>query len=57
LTNKHDALPEAKEFNGKPNKLELLSREPGKGDWVAIFVGSGWLRQRFSRRYRRRSGI
>jgi ferredoxin len=32
LTNKRDALPEAKEFNGKPNKLELLSRDPGKGD-------------------------
>jgi len=32
LTKKHEALPEAKEFNGKAGKLELLSREPGKGD-------------------------
>ncbi len=32
LTKKHKELPEAKEFNGKAGKLEMLSREPGKGD-------------------------
>jgi ferredoxin len=30
---KRDALPEAKEFDGKPNKYEsFFSAEPGKGD-------------------------
>ncbi|SHO65020.1 ferredoxin [Pseudoxanthobacter soli DSM 19599] len=32
LTTKRDALPDAKEWDGKPDKLALLSPEPGEGD-------------------------
>ncbi len=32
ITIKRDALPEAKEFDGRPGKLAMFSKEPGKGD-------------------------
>lgn len=32
LTQKKDALPDAKEWDGKPNKLEFFSDKPGEGD-------------------------
>jgi ferredoxin len=32
LTRKRDALPEAKEFDGKDGKLALFSDKPGEGD-------------------------
>ncbi|MEM6623426.1 MAG: ferredoxin FdxA [Pseudomonadota bacterium] len=32
ITTKRDPLPEAEEFDGKPDKLPLLSEEPGEGD-------------------------
>jgi ferredoxin len=32
VTIKRDALPEAKEFDGKPGKLTQLSKKPGQGD-------------------------
>lgn len=32
LTHKRDALPDAKEWDGKDDKLKLLSPEPGEGD-------------------------
>lgn len=32
ITRKKDPLPEAEEYDGKPNKLELLSEKPGSGD-------------------------
>lgn len=32
ITQKKDPLPEAKEFDGKPDKLSLLSEKPGEGD-------------------------
>ncbi|MEO5337626.1 MAG: ferredoxin family protein [Magnetospirillum sp. WYHS-4] len=31
LTHKHDALSDADEWNGKPNKLAMLSDKPGTG--------------------------
>jgi ferredoxin len=32
VTIKRDAMPEAKEFDGKPGKLADFSPAPGKGD-------------------------
>ena len=32
VTIKRDALPEAKEFDGRAGKLEFFSKEPGQGD-------------------------
>jgi ferredoxin len=32
ITVKRDPLPDAKEHDGKPGKLAMLSRNPGKGD-------------------------
>jgi ferredoxin len=32
VTVKRDALPEAKAFDGRPDKLELFSKNPGQGD-------------------------
>ncbi|WMS44964.1 ferredoxin family protein [Acuticoccus sp. MNP-M23] len=32
ITAKKEQLPEAEEFDGKPNKLELFSPKPGTGD-------------------------
>ena len=32
ITNNNGALPDAKDWDGKPNKEELLSEKPGKGD-------------------------
>jgi ferredoxin len=32
ITVKRDPLPDAKEHDGKPGKLALLSKNPGKGD-------------------------
>ena len=32
ITRKKDSPADAKEWDGKPNKLELLSTEPGAGD-------------------------
>ncbi len=32
ITVKKDPLPEAEEFDGKPNKMELFSEKPGEGD-------------------------
>ncbi|MEM0990759.1 MAG: ferredoxin FdxA [Pseudomonadota bacterium] len=32
ITTKRDPLPDAEEFDGKPDKLPLLSEEPGEGD-------------------------
>ena len=32
ITIKRDALPEAKEFDGRAGKLDLFSKDPGQGD-------------------------
>ncbi len=32
ITQKKDPLPDAKEWDGKPNKIDLLSENPGEGD-------------------------
>jgi ferredoxin len=32
VTIKRDALPEAKEFDGREGKLEFFSKNPGQGD-------------------------
>lgn len=32
ITMKKDQAPDAEEFDGKPNKLQLLSPKPGEGD-------------------------
>src|SRR5579883_547367 len=32
VTMKRDSLPDAKDWDGKPDKLPLLSPEPGQGD-------------------------
>lgn len=32
ITRKGDPLPDGEEWDGKPNKAEMLSENPGKGD-------------------------
>ena len=31
ITEEKDAMPDAEEWDGKENKIDLLSREPGEG--------------------------
>ncbi|MBL94816.1 MAG: Ferredoxin-2 [Alphaproteobacteria bacterium MarineAlpha3_Bin5] len=32
ITQKRDPVPDSEEWNGKPDKMSLLSESPGKGD-------------------------